>query len=244
LYRSLELLDALLRYGLKVSRLDLHLDDRDKTTTPAMVWQAIDGNQMRTRARRELATSVVKCDGVQTVYLGSRRSGNLLRVYNGDNLHDAGTGTRWELETHGKRACAVAKACVSSEPAKFPEVVMGHIRGHVDFVDRAAAPEHPERAPLLNWWATLVAAAPRVVVVFGEVKEHILRKLQWLQDSVAPTLALVAYYVAGDQVAERQQNVAGWLDQLLLAGRERITELQADMLPPATRGLWAAAVQG
>ena len=235
LVAAIDLLRELRDLGMRASRIDGHLDDRHGVTTPAMVDAAVDANQLRTRVRRQSCKAIKVAGAVETVYVGSRQSGRMLRVYNGDKMHGIGTGTRWELEHHGKDAERFASLVAGSPPECMAATLIEAMRAHCDFVDRTNKGIHAERAPMLEWWAKLTAGVERLVMRWPSPIHYIERKIAWLEKQVAPTLALAFGYKGGAQRADFNKRGSWWLRHLLVDGVSRITTERYDLLEPRAR---------
>jgi Replication initiation factor len=238
---SIELLRELRQLGGRASRIDAHFDDRHGISSPALVDAAVDARQMHSRVRRTSCHAWKEAGVVETVYVGSRQSGRMLRVYNGDKMHGPGTGVRWELEHHAEHAERFAEIIAGSPPSEMGELLMESIRSHVDFVDRSAVGIHAERAELLPWWAELVGSAKRLVLRWPSPVEYVQRKAAWLERQVAPALALVCGWKGGAQRGEFNQRMQHYLRHLLSEGQSRLTVAQYDLLDDRSRTNLAAA---
>lgn len=210
---ALALLGELLEdYGLRPSRLDLYLDDRDRIADPSVVLAAIEDGQTRTHMRAW--HSVKDHKGGMTAYLGTREGEAMLRVYRkwaeSGNPDD---GVRWETEYRGERAQYVADMLVPLvTSAAVGALYLGLLRAMVDFVDTSTG-ARPERAPLLDWWAAVVGAVDRVRPVLAKVRDSLARRKAWALRQVAPTLALLfqtegSAYISG--LIEQGYDRAPW----------------------------------
>lgn len=194
-------------YGLRPSRLDLYLDDRDRLVDPLEVLRAIETRQTRTHMRAW--HSVKDHKGGMTTYLGTRQGEAMLRVYRkwaeSGNPED---GVRWETEYRGERAQLVGemlRPLVSS--VAVGALYLGLLRAMVDFVDTSTG-SRPERAPLLDWWSALVGSVGRVRPVLAKVRDSLARRKEWTRRQVAPTLALLFAVGGSDAISALIQQ--GW----------------------------------
>lgn len=90
--------------------------------------------------------------------------------------------------------------------------MLGCIRGLIDFRDRKGK-ERGDRAPLLEWWAAIVADASRVRLSEPAKVDSLARRSAWLAKQAAPSLALLHFAEGSD-----------WLNDLLRSGEQRLTE--------------------
>ena len=206
---SLALAGKLLDARARFSRADGYLDDRGRQAEPAGYSRThggvvtsspiSDGCRSSGSTRRDRDGQVIP-DG-STVYIGSPKSEGMLRVY--DKAAESGrvdAGIRWELQVlrgaHAARFVTGAVAAGNSLGA----YVSGCIRGLVDFRDRSGQ-ERGDRAPMLDWWAELVADAARVGLSGPARVDSLEKRGAWLSRQAAPSLALLAFAYG-----------AGWLD--------------------------------
>jgi hypothetical protein len=266
---SIQLLGELLEAGLRVSRLDGRRDDREGLTDPMVAHRAFFEGQVRTRVRRgDGAGCAEHCGpgmhrprghvgagaalhldykrGGETVYIGSRSSTRLLRIYDASALHGEGCGTRWELESHAERAQQFAQEIVTAGADGFAEALMGLIRQHVDFVARDQADARGDRSVLLGWWAAFVDGAKRATAGLPMRRSEIAEKLRWVMRVVAPTLALCATYAAGHgSVDARRAAGLSYLRKLAREGSKKLREKpdRLRVLPVDLRGYALGAVR-
>jgi Replication initiation factor len=153
------------------------------------------------------------------VYIGSSKSEAMLRVY--DKAAESSSpdaGIRWELQLPCGHAVRFVAGAVAAGDG-LGTYVLGCILDLVDFRDQCGQ-ERGDRAPLLGWWAAIVADATRVALSGPAKVDSLEKRGVWLARQVAPSLALV-----------RRAYGDGWLNALLRSGEERI--------PRPTGGFWA-----
>jgi hypothetical protein len=235
--RSCELARRLAVLGPNWTRLDAHWDDRDEHQTARGVFEAFKGGQYYGRVKK--ARWMEDTEDGECVWIGSRQSGQLMRIYNAVPLHGEGSGVRWELETRREHAAElVARLLLRDDDTPTADVFWATVRGLVDFVDRPAGADHGERYELLGWWAALVAEVPRVPMKLPRAPQLLEDKLQWLAQGVAPTLALVLAAMGGDQGGDDQAGRVWrtrYLRSLIRDGAERLTVGALALIPPERR---------
>jgi DNA relaxase NicK len=203
--RSLRLAGDLHEAGARFTRVDGYFDDRARHVEPPGVAEAFRQRLAVSHIRRvrELRAYVL-ADGMEgvrpdgaTTYLGSSKSEAMVRIY--DKAAESGrasAGVRWEVQMRGRRAGLFAAGAVAGRDG-LGAYVVGCIRGLVDFRARAGA-VRGDRAPLIDWWAAIVADAERVKLNAPAKVDYLEKRANWLVRQAAPSLALVwmAYGVA------------------------------------------------
>lgn len=241
---GVELLDR----GAKLSRVDVHFDDRDQVADVLQVWEAFEAGKVRTRIDRSerdrrgrgAPSKLIKdIAGGATAYLGSRQSGLMLRVYRADPLHGEGTGIRWELESRHQKAeelfkavCLVRSPLIGEGPAAVAHAFWGAVCGLVEFRDCDQDEPHKERRPYLAWFARLIASAERVVISATRPATSLDRKARWILEGVAPSLALVVAAL-GQSPWDPGERARDYLRWLLSQGADRLTWQDWQLLPEA-----------
>jgi DNA relaxase NicK len=166
-------------YRYNVTRLDLAFDH--ELFTPLDVWQAAhEEGIIRTDAKRSsfVITSSPWAEddrgdlGTNTVYIGSRSSERMLRVY------DKRGYTRVELELKGKRAKAVSTHLFHADPDSWYSLAMGHL---MDFVTVNCA-----------WWESFTGACKRAYMKITAAAEYSVEKLvAWVDRQVGGALHVI-----------------------------------------------------
>jgi hypothetical protein len=165
-------LDAL--PSLKVSRLDVALDDFDKTFTSrvfaeACVGPSLDaeraplGPQVVTRVRRGAWDWSRRLGGC--FWLGGKKSPRLLRVY--DKEQESGgliPSTRVELQSRNEFGTALARRLVEARSAggSLAEVFFQHLVSFVDLREPQADRSSSQGWPRMPFWAAFVGDAQAV----------------------------------------------------------------------------------
>jgi len=200
-----ERMQGLLRYVVahqgRPTRLDLAMDDYQRTVSPAAFQGAVQGPDVVTHAKRwrGIVGGTVG-EGSQptgaTCYLGAPASRVQLRVY------DKG------LESQGERDCIRHELQLRDEPAQavLQELAGGRAWGRVfashlvRFVDFRARDSHSEveKRVRVPWFAELVGMAQKALAYLPAPVRTIEQVIDWLERGVAPSLALAVAYFKGD----------------------------------------------
>jgi Replication initiation factor len=224
--RSLRLAADLHEAGARYTRVDGYYDDHARHAEPPTVAEAFRrglavSHIRRVRELREYVLAKGKEDAWPdgaTTYLGSPTSEAMVRIY--DKAAESGrvdAGVRWEVQMRRRRAEVFAAGAVTAGEG-LGAYVLGCIRGLVDFRVRAGG-VHGDRAPLVDWWAAIVADAARVPLNGPAKVDTLEKRAVWLEKQAAPSLALLWIAYGSD-----------WLNELLLSGEERLTEEQRRLL--------------
>jgi len=207
-----------------LTRLDCALDDRVTSVSLMTIKDAIAAGQCVTRAKCWQKTwSGLIHEGTatgETVYLGSRKSQTLLRIYDKrlqmqaqERLDWQDYGIRWELELKQDRAQLCGHALASIDDTHWLEFIVGVLRSHVDFRDtqRDEDEEYRYRAPLLDWWTTLTDGFRKSRLVMEKAPQTLAEVKGWLYQSVGPLLAVVLEQPGG----------LDWMQRIAKAGKKR-----------------------
>jgi DNA relaxase NicK len=161
------------------TRLDLAFDN--VPFTPEDINKAILDGQIRSLAHRDsqrFDSSQMKERedgsgiGCSTCYLGSRKSGRMLRIYNKRGP------TRLELETHGERADLVARQLFESKTENWFRVAISHVQ---DFIE-----------VYKEYWKAFVGSVVRAYAKIVDIRKvKIVRMVEWLNKQVVTTLSMV-----------------------------------------------------
>ena len=157
-----------------VNRVDLAFDQTEVDS--AEVWDHLkSGGQVRTLAKRETFRRIedMACKG--TVYLGSRQSGRMLRVY------DKETCCRFELECKKERAHAIVAHLMTLDTDEWAAAAWSHLLDYVDFG--------------ATWFAALkhrigLTAQRAGLTLARRAQLSIERAEQYLMRQAAPLLAM------------------------------------------------------
>lgn len=195
-------MDALRLFVTKVleigrfTRLDLALDDHKVHFTPSDIRGYVASNQVVSKfrsGRREEGFSIGSDDAVgDTLYLGSRKSNVMLRIYDKRLEQNAKCPeqpittpwTRWEFEFSGMRAEKLAHEILNhaSIGTLFFEVLNNYVRV-VELTD-----SNRSRCPMTTKWAEFVACMNKLSLYCPPVVKTLEDKKQWIIRQVLPTL--------------------------------------------------------
>lgn len=164
---------------------------------PGQVRDAVLAGDLRTLAKRRTFKEIsLPFQGGHTVYLGSRQSERMIRVYRDGEV------TRTELECKEKRADAVFRDLLAVDGELWPVRALSHLRDFVDFKT--------------DWWLVFCDGAERAHMVLSNwAAVSFDRTRAWVEKQVAPTLALIEDLIGFKEVI-----------RLLEMGREKFGERQ------------------
>lgn len=121
-----------MRNSARCSRIDLAIDVRDSDLSIAVLYELLDSGQAYSRALS--FTLISGHDGGKTLYVGSRSSETMLRIY--DKGKEQGTDENWiriELEAKGNQAQAIARQLADKTEAQAAQYTKQVIAGLVSF---------------------------------------------------------------------------------------------------------------
>lgn len=141
--------------SLSVTRLDWCFDG--VAFKPRDVWDAFMTNNVNTKVLRQHGSSkfMEDSEGHTTAYIGSRSG--LAQIV----CYDMRGFNRLELRTKGERAkelLAGLGGC--ADQREMAKLVMGHITGFCDFVERDHT--NVSRSSRLAWWADFVGSVEKI----------------------------------------------------------------------------------
>ena len=175
----------------ELTRIDIAFDGAPFTPKQAAAW--VREKSVRCRAKRRQYREDLNggLDG-ETLYLGSRQSSQLLRVY------DSRGFTRVELELKHEAAKSF-KAILMGETLLFAQQAVGVLREFVDFVD-TSSDTNVTRAPLLPLWQQFTKALERVKLKLAPKEVKTLEQVRaWLEHQVSAML--YTYHRSGGSIS-------------------------------------------
>jgi len=194
----------------KVTRCDFAIDDRAGRLTRERILTAEAQGLMVSRWRGLTILEQRERGAVKgwTVYLGSRNSEALIRVYDkaGEQARKGtmvpGPWVRLELEAHQEFADALCRAYFEQGSG----AVVGQIARRVRFVMGATRDSNKWRWPVAPWWAEVLGSVtPGPSLMVGEVPECTVERMaRFIEHQAGPSMAAVVAAHGGDlgQLAE------------------------------------------
>lgn len=203
------------KLGFEVSRIDLALDVFDNLM-PTIIRDIKDHNY-RTKSRTiekidKIDTRTNKIIG-QTLYIGSRSSEKMLRIYNKQQESKLDYKlTRFELELKGDKAKQTFEILISGK-AQFSDLTKQMLRDHIKFI-RPTNDSNKSRWPLAIYWAKITSTDKKLDLAMPKKPKSLDATIQWLLKSVSKSL-LKADIATGEN---------GLLQALLNSGLAKITD--------------------
>lgn len=176
----------------QLTRHDIAFDHAPFSPRQVATWVREGNIRCRAQNRKFNEDLGNRQDG-ETVYIGSRQSSQLLRVY------DARGFTRVELELKGDMARESLQLLLAP-PEEFITKSIGVLREFVDFVD-TSVDKNVSRAPLILLWSDFTQQLEKAKIRLPEVVNHTMEQVQeWLEKQVSAMLFTFAK--AGGSVGE------------------------------------------
>lgn len=167
----------------RVTRLDIALDDYERRVSFEQVKAAGDGRNYRLVESFKSIESAVKrgADIVGTCYFGS--SDKIVRFYNAQALHDI-DADRWEMQLRND----ISRSAFDQFLAE-PESLASMLLGEIDF---GTTGHHYDDFHRFDWWQSLIEDSGTVWrIPRTPYYPDLSRTIDWLNTSVAPTLAVL-----------------------------------------------------
>lgn len=197
----------------KPTRVDITIDDYNRTVVPAQVQTALQGPDVVTHAQKVLTHQGFKVGDPTltgaTVYLGAPASRQRLRVYD-KGLESGGEKdcVRWELQV---RAEAAETLVVALAYRDWPTVFTERLVSFVDFRSKGSHSEVEKRSRL-SWFQELVGLAMKGLVYAAKATRTVQELVAWVDKSIGPSLAVAMKFWKGD---------LGPLTDILQRGQQR-----------------------
>lgn len=196
--RFCELVKMIISDGGNISRVDYAVDVEGEFPF-STVLRAVRGGCLVSKSR---VVQVVEKfentgDGQKnlggTIYVGSRKSHKMLRVY--DKAAEQGVDgdlVRWELLLRDEAAMSSVRELLGMCEFDAVRYIFGLIYGFVDF--RKNDNRNISRRSQLRWYAKFMSGVDAVKLVFDRVEKTITGLVDWVERQVAPSLALMKRY--------------------------------------------------
>lgn len=158
---------------VRATRIDLQITTRLKEPFDADVLARMIDNMTWHSGRRPVTKAITSSDGLNTLYVGSRSSGRLIRFYV-KQLDDGQRALRFEVEYKGKLADSVRKALLSGKP------IAGFLKSDLNKGGGALL-----NLPLIAGFDTLLRSEEYSPSYTREES----KTMQWLETQVSSTIA-------------------------------------------------------
>lgn len=214
------------------TRLDLAIDDIASEDDDlyfkisTLRRKARDG-AIRSRFKKAKSIRSIKLsDGSacgETLYFGQQTSDIQIRVYEkdferlaaGKELDEGVTAwNRIELQTRRDRAQALALYIINSDQVGI--VAAGVIRNYVEVCVKSAD-TNKSRWKVCDWWINFLNDVDKLKLTMIAPDKTVERSMQWIDRSVAPTLAMIFCATDGD---------TNKIMQYVIDGMDRLTDQQ------------------
>lgn len=178
----------------RFTRIDLALDDHKVHFTPSSIRQYIASGQVVSKFRSGRRTEGFSISSKQpegdTLYLGSRASEVMLRIYD-KRLEQKNKGNevlepwiRWEFQFSAARADRLAQSILNYDSigVLFFEILNNYVR-LINLTD-----SNRSRCPMLSEWLDFVGCIEKLSLYCPPVEKTLDDKKEWIVSQVLPTL--------------------------------------------------------
>lgn len=179
----------------RFTRIDLALDDHKVHFTPGDIRGYIASGQMVSKfrsGRREEGFDLSNNLRGDTLYLGSRSSQVMLRIYDkkleqmdkSPDMEISEPWVRWEFQFGDRRADALAHEILKHDSVGmlFFEVLNNYVRLIV------CTESNRSRCPMLPEWTEFIACIEKLSLYCPPVEKTLNDKKEWIVSQVLPTL--------------------------------------------------------
>ena len=218
--------------SFRPSRMDMAIDDFDKTVRPFEAFMAYyKGNVTGFRKTGKFQVSGTPGDMAGTFSIGNRGkngSGKFYQIYDKSKESEGEIDAiRHELRTYGDKAKQAWAQFLSSDVTLWADIVCGYINGSISFIERVEGKKACDCEKLLFW--------SKFTEKFLCIKFRTARKLKktvehlenWLMHSVCPTLSTVASAIS---LSCGPREVTAWFHRLLEHGEARMNNHQKKLI--------------
>lgn len=210
------------KYVLDCSRIDLCLDDRNKTIDLGKINDAaIAGNFFNASYSGLAAGGKRNENRGMSVYFGSPSSLKRLCAYD-KTVESKGKilGNRLEARFRKQAAMQVLMDILQSideSEKKFVEFCRDTILGIIDFRDRSSDDPNRFRCPVLDWYQVFIdrVRATPIRIKLPAPTQTIQKSIDWIEKSVAQSVAFVKTALTTD--------FDDWLNSVVLSGTDRLS---------------------
>lgn len=220
--------------SFKPTRIDLAIDDYTKSLT----WQHFDNAYDAGHAHgfRECGLSTSKKERQQngfTFYMGSKRSEKLYRFY--DKSKESGgeiDSFRLEVQFRDEWAKSVWNLLLAAKTAtQFHRATVSAVCSPINFYEETVQEgTNIIERNYLDWWVDFkkLVEAEGITLSCGRVKTTIESTMQWVEERVETSLAMIENYL--DKTSD---SFFDWFMARLENGRKRLTSIHINKVESA-----------
>lgn len=217
--------------GCRFTRVDVAVDDYGGRVSLSRVLEAAHGGGAVARYHNTTTPhyegpSDMSDGGAWSVYFGRRVGGGESHVNIYNKAAESGVDdiewVRVEARFHGDKAAQTARAIAAADGEGVGGLLVGLVRGCVDFRAPVDGDSNKTRWPVCEWWGEIVGGYEAVHVgrvVDGEV-DTLEDKERWLVDGGAAAWLAVINDVYGEAA----------VSAIIAAGRERLNDKHLAMM--------------
>lgn len=214
---------------LDCSRIDVCMDDRDKTVELASVLAAKWSGDFFNAVHSSYQASNKRGEAVgETIYFGHQSSSRRLRVYNKTVESDGFIqGNRWEVQFKNKLATETLYQWLEAIDTSIDTAmrwVKNVILGAIDFRDRSATDPNRARCKRLSWFQSFIdiLKGSPIVIRAAIVEPSLQRSVDWIIKAVAPSLYSIKAVIGRD--------FQDFIDGVLTDGSNRLSNVRRKII--------------
>lgn len=248
---AIELLEWCVAHNATFTRLDFAVDDFNGILDLDIIREHLQKGWLSTRWRvyrpeGQMEIGSDSTEGETTIYIGSRASESFTRVY--DKVVEMEAKgmepgvehwVRFELETKGKRADALARKVLEAE--KSGGYILDYINGLIEFKEPSDSDSNKWRWETAQWWTDFIKTVEKTRLSLPKSERTIEKTRTWVRHSVAPGLAvMLGAGLYSDLMAIAVEGANRWgVEHTGMLSREGIDLDQARLTIEAIREAYA-----
>lgn len=216
--------------GFRASRLDVAVDDFDKTFSIASIERAAlagkFGGYLSFQSHKKGRRGVAPAGSVTFGNRGSQGAGKQTCIYDKEKESKGEVpSVRLEQRFYGERAAEAFESFCTVPIDGWAELGFALAVGELDFRRRDLDEEHFDRCPRIQWWSRFLGKRQGVKLALRRRIKSIQKTIDWHIKQVAPSLVFLR-----DAFAIFGKNFHYYLQCLLNSGEGRQNEFYKSML--------------
>lgn len=224
------MMESLQTLGFRASRLDVAVDDFDKTFSIASIERAAlagkFGGYLTFQVHKKGRRGVAPAGSVTFGNRGSKGSGKQACIYDKEKESKGEIPSiRLEQRFFGERAAQAFETFCIVPLDGWAELGFALAVGEIDFRRREMDPDHFDRCPRIQWWERFLSKKKGLKLALRRRVRSIQKTIDWHIKQVAPSLAFLQ-----EAFKMNKKSFNYYLKTLIEIGNPRMNEWHKIML--------------
>lgn len=206
--------------NVNFSRIDLAMDIKDESIDFATMLKYLKKNYIVTRFKqyKYIVEKEILEDGQETtgetIYFGSKNSDLYIRIYDKAKEKEDFEAKWIRIEIVYKRERANALALYLAEGERdIGDIFSSTLNNYLRFVEPSKKDTNKRRWKMAYWWQQLLYSTSKLRLSLQGEEPDIEKLESWINKQVAPSLAVIKEYYAGDMQK---------IEEIIINGADRI----------------------